>query len=675
MGIEMEARSLIIVENTNQVDRLITLAKKNPKKGEVRLVTLDESVHRELAARKLECKTLKDYGLSEGDIADEVVKWFRKWPDTGIKDSKNIKELILYDGISLWWLVDEVLYWHSFIFPSLKEVVSQVVILNHILRAEEPSLVYFSQNGKTTSRILELICNSRNIEAFTTTSSARIGLGSYRSLRRLVYVCSPWIRVFFRKASWAVLGRNKKPNKPPKDRKILIFSGDSWENVPNMATGEFRKGDPYFDSVIELIKDRVDITFITIPGKFNWGIRNFKKKSRQRDVTYRPFEYYLDRNIVRTACKLAKELNRSYGSLTVHESLNQSIKLDDIPLYNLIKQNLSFTFSRGNLTTVAAVFETAKRIVEIEKPDMVIVCGEFIVYERAVIAAAKLKGISVLSVQHGVYSPYFIHYNYMEEDISPDREATAPYCPIADKFAVYSKYDKDNFVQRAKLREGDVIVSGQPRYDVLTRANRIFNREATFKKFNLNPEKKLVVWMSLSQAFTSQENERHRNAIYNAVRSLNDVQLVVKLHPSENQKATQYREDTSFTPTIVGGWGSVTFELLYAADIVITQYYTCSTAIEAIILNRPLIAIDFSGRLIAVPHYVESGAAIGVLREDALTSVMERILYDKEARQTLAEVQRKYACENGYSQSGQASQIVADLVTQMVEESRKRAAY
>ncbi len=660
--------ALLIIDDPNQVDSLISLAGGEQDNGGLTIIAINEDVCNELAARGLEYKTLADYGLSEGDIEDEVVKWFRKWPDTRIKDNKNIKELILYSDISLWWLVDEVLYWHSFIFPSLKQVISQVIALNHIIRAEEPSVIYYAQNGKPASRIIRLMCESRDIQAVTTPGSPRMGQRLSRSLRTIVYIYSPWIRVFFRKVGWLVLGRNRKPRKQRKDWKILIFSGDSWENVPDLVKGELRKGDPYFDSVIELIKDKGDITFITIPGKFNWGISNYRDKSRQKDVTYRPFEHYLSRMIVKDARSVAKGLNQSYRSLSSSESFKQSIRLHDIPLYDLIEQNLSFTFSRGHLTTVAAIFKTAKHIVEIEKPDAVIVCGEFVVFERAIVAAAKLKGIPALSVQHGIYSPYFIHYNYNEADISPNRGAGAPYCPIADRFAVYSQQDKDNFTNRGKVKESDVIISGQPRYDILAKADKVFSKERTFAKLNLDPEKKLIVWMTQSHAFTPQENERNRNVIYNAVKSLKDVQLVIKLHPEENKKAVQYRKDKTFKPIIVRGWGSFTFELLHASDIVITHY--CTTAIEAIILNKPVVIIDFSSELAQV-LYIETGAAICVNREDALASAIEKILCNKQIRQEIGEAQQRYISESGCFQDGQASQIVADLITRMVDESRK----
>ena len=642
----MGAEALIIIESRNQVDKLISLAmREKQKKGDIKptVVALSEDVGYELAAIGLEFKTLADYELSEGAIREEEIKWFRTWPDAKIEDNKNIKELILYDDISLWWLVDEVLHQDSFVFHGVMEVVNQATILNRIVSAEEPSVIYYAQNSGPASGVIEFICKSRNIAVITVPGSSRLKRGLSQKLRAAVYLYGPWLRMFSRKIGWAVLGRSSKSRRP-RGGKILIFSGESWKDVYDLATGEPRKGDPYFDSVIELLRDKRDIALISIPDIFNWGISTFREKSRQQNAIYRPFEHYLSRKIILNAWSAAKGLQQNYQSLASSEGLKQSLKLHNIPLYDLIEPNLSLTFSRGHLTMVVTIFDIAKRIMEIENPDAVIVCGEFVVFERAIVAAAKLKGIPVLSVQHGVYSPYFIHYNYIEQDIGPNREATAPYCPIADKFAVYTQQDKDNFVHRAKFREGDVIVSGQPRYDILTRADKVFNREQTFNKLNLDLGKKLVTWMTLPQDFTPQENERNRNAIYNAVKSLKDAQLVVKLHPEENQKAAQYRKDKSFKPTIVGGWATFTFELLHAADIVITHY--CTTAIEAIILNKPVIVIDFSGELTWVP-YVECGAAIGVHREDALASVIERILYDEEARQTLAEAQRRYVYESG----------------------------
>lgn len=666
---EMGAEALIIIENRNQVDKLISLAmREEQRRGDLKptVVALSEDVGHELATRGLEFKTLADYELPEEEIREEEIEWFRTWPDAKIKDNKNIKETILYDNASLWWLVDEVLYYNSFAFPSVKEVVNQVTIFNRIVSIEKPSVIYYAQNNGPASGVIEHICKSRNIPAVTIPGASRLKRRLSQKLRTVVYIYGPWLRAFARKIGWAVLGRSSESRRP-RGGKTLIFSGESWVDTYDLTTGELRKGDPYFDSVIELLKDKWDIALISIPGTLNWGIRTFREKSRQQNARYRPFERYLNRKIIIKAWRAAKRLHQEYQSLASGEGLKHSLKLHDIPLYDLVEPNLSLTFSRKHLTMVTTIFETAKHIMEIENPDAVIVCGEFVVFERAIMAAAKLKGIPVLSVQHGIYSPYFIHYNYLPQDIGPNREATAPYSPVADKFAVYGQQDKDNFVQRGRIRESDIIVSGQPRYDILARADKIFNREKTFKKLNLDLGKKLVTWMSLSQSFTPQENERNRKAVYNAIKPLKDVQLVIKLHPSEDQKAAQYRKDKSFKPTIVGGWGTLTFELLNASDVVITHY--CSTAIEAIILNKPVIVIDFSGKLTWVP-YVECGAAIGVHREEDLASIIERMLYDEEARQKLAEIQRRHACESGFLQNGQASQIVADLVTQMAKESK-----
>ena len=83
-------------------------------------------------------------------------------------------------------------------------------------------------------------------------------------------------------------------------------------------------------------------------------------------------------------------------------------------------------------------------------------------------------------------------------------------------------------------------------------------------------------------------------------------------------------------------------------------------------LDKPVIVIDFSGKPIQVP-YVESGAAIGIYEEDALVSAIEDILYNEEACQRLAKVREKFVSEGNYKPDGQASQRLADLITQMAE--------
>jgi len=657
----MSSKFLVIIEEPGQIDKLISLVGTKEGGGiKPRIIALSKGVCQELARRELEFKTPQDYGLSDGDIEDEALKWLRSFPNIKIRDNKNIKEIMVYDGISLWWLVDELFYLSPYVFHQVRDIVKQVIILDHVTKAEEPSVIYYAQNDTPVSRAIEFICESKNIATVKVSHSSGIKRFLSQKRKEIIYTYGPWLQMFVRKACWAVLGRSSRSRMILGGKRILRFGGDNWVDVYDEATGEIKKGDPYYGSVTDLLKGSYDIVSVGIPTK-DWGIKTMKEMAQQQRVIYRPFEYYLSRQIILKALKASKDLHRDYQSLAKCGGFRQSLNLRDMPLYDLVEQNLSLFFSRGYLTRLVTIVEMVKRMIEAESPDAILI-GDSPIPQRAIIAVAKSKGIPTIATMHGAdMSPYGARFYHVPEDIGPNGEATIPYCPVTDKFVVTGKHDRDILVKRAAFPKEDVII-GVPRYDILAKADSVFDRKGIFNRLNLDPTKKLVTWMTQSHSYTPQVNKRNIIAVYNAIESFKGIQLVVKLHPGEDQKAPLYREDKTLKPTIIGGFGAITFELLYASDIVITHY--CTTAIEALMLDKPVIVIDFSGRPIPVP-YVEAGATVGIYKEDALASAIEALLYNEGARQRLAKAREKFISEGNYKPDGQASQRVADLITQM----------
>lgn len=659
----MDNKSLIILEDRGQIDKLISLAKGKPI-----LIALNSDVGQELASKGVEFKTPKDYGLLEEseeylDVDDKGFRWLRSFINIKVRDNRNIKEILTYHGASIWWLVEEQIYNNQFVFHRVGKIVKQVFMLDHMIRAEDPTMTYYAKNDTPASIVIGFICKSRNIATATICRSFGIKRYLAQKLKAILYIYGQWLRIFLRKTYRMLLDLKYRSRIPRGRRKILIFSGANWADVYDLATGERREGDPYFDSVIELLRNDNEIVSVDIPTK-DWGLTTMIKKKQSPGVIYEPLEYYLNIGVILKALKASKYLSRDYQCLSRLESFRDSLNCDGIPLYDLIGQNLSFFFSRQYLTIIIAFIEMAKRMVEIENPDAIMLLGESFTAGRAIIAQAKSKGIPTLLLAHGMYYRYHLYFNHIDGDIGPNKEATAPYCPIPDKFAMYDEYTKDVLVSYGKIPDADVIVTGVPRYDILTRADKVFNREKIFNRLGLDRRKRLVTWM----AQPSSAHESNINAVYNAVKSLQDVQLVIKLHPSQDQKAMIYRKYKSFKPLIIGGYGVITFELLYASDIVIS--WRSTTALEALILDKPLIIVDLVGKPV-LPSYVEYGAAIYIDKEDALIPAIESILYDRETRQKLALARDRFLSEIGYRQDEQASQRVADLVIEMIEESKR----
>jgi hypothetical protein len=210
-----------------------------------------------------------------------------------------------------------------------------------------------------------------------------------------------------------------------------------------------------------------------------------------------------------------------------------------------------------------------------------------------------------------------------------------------------------------------IVVTGQPRFDNLARANEFFDRDKICRKFGLTMNKKILLWATDS-GLPVEESKENISAVYQAAGALEDVQLAIKLHPAEDQEAPLYKQNHSYAPIIIRGKQSIS-ELLYACDVMITKAST--TANEAAILNRPIIVLNLSGEPDAMP-YVEKGIALGVYKKEDLVSAIKDALYNGKIREKLAEGRDKFVYEFAYVQDGKASERVANLIIQAMRDSR-----
>lgn len=323
-------------------------------------------------------------------------------------------------------------------------------------------------------------------------------------------------------------------------------------------------------------------------------------------------------------------------------------------LSNAQKKMFSEFFSLPSLLFCHLLDFCLDKTIQNLKPKVIVANNEALPFKPYTTHESKLIVLqSALIAEQGERHRNLLFSSFLEDRL------------LSDYFCV-SGSQSESLKQRFLKDTKRIVLTGQPRFDNLAKADELFDRNEIRRKFGLAADRKTLLWTTETHALSLEENKENISTVYDAVNSLENVQLVIKLHPAEDQEALLYRQDQSYSPIIVKGNQDVS-ELLYICDAMITKFST--TAIEAAILNKPIIVLNLSAEPDIMP-YVEKGVAIGVYEKGALVSAIKDVIYKEEVRGKLAKGREEFVYEYAYLQDGKASERVANLMIQLIEETR-----
>ncbi|MCD6513509.1 MAG: UDP-N-acetylglucosamine 2-epimerase, partial [Candidatus Odinarchaeota archaeon] len=455
----------------------------------------------------------------------------------------------------------------------------------------------------------------------------------------------------------------------------ILFTAqfNAWGNIRDPITKRNRKGHSMLDIVIRnLIEIRSDLQHISV---YPFGISFFKRLKTAIEMShsqsvgfFKPLEYYFSWDILIQVIKARRHFIKIWKSLCTSKFAREIFTYQGVNILNQFRDYFEYYY-KMYLPMMVLYYELSLRVLDIEKPKLVIMIHEYGGFERALIFASLLKKIPVLALQHGIISKYHPGYMYLRDEISQDGAVSFQYVPIPTKTAVYGPYYQWLLTQLSSYPKSAVVVTGAPRYDILKFADKIYSKAVFCNKYGLDINKKIA--LIATQPFPIEDIRTcFLVEVLNALKKIESVQIVVKPHPREDQAWHKQKLKDIGVDAIVLPPKSDTYEAIYACDLFISA--TSTTILEAMILNKPVVVVNLFNLPEVLP-WVEEGAALGVYSADKLFQTIKMALFDKNVQIKLAERRKKFVYEHVYKIDGKATKRVIDVIEQLLRKSNEHS--
>ncbi len=650
----MIKKQLVLVFGESSAPELLESLKKHGK--EITVVCANDEIKTKLVSLGYECKTLGDYYTSSSDSGNSELQrsmsWIQRWPDTPVLRDRSFKELLVYNGISIYWFLLNRLY-----LLRMKELLVLVDRIKKIIAVERAGDVIVI--GNTDAKyIVSKIMNIAQLQEKQKLRS-RIRYKSYQGF--------PFVKLLllklFRGTFIPSIGGLRKPSQ--KRSKILVVTETkAWRDDFDFETHQYVRRDVYLHEIIRQLSDKghdvLIVDFENRAGRLFKAISDNIKRQKSFGVPVIAWEKYINLDILWKSRKVNNHFMRIWKELANSDCFTESLTYCDVPLYELIKNDLQDLFRSLKAYASVAFIEAAERIIEAEKPQAVLMHDEYGALQLSFLNAAKKRNIPTISLQHGLISEDHIAYVHDPSHITGDKKELL--FPLPDKMCVWSESVKRRLLKVGSFPQSIPVVTGDPKTDFLKKAIDLFDYERITSALNIPKERRIILFAT-ENLYSVDEKVLITKTVYKALKAVPECFLVVKLHPNE--------EDVSFYHQLAKAIGlteltivknSNLYELLYVADLVVLSFSTVGA--ETMRIGKPVISLNLEGLHNEV-SFIKNKMAIVVEDAADLVTCIKQCLNNDNSE--LIDNAKKYAEEELGEIDGNAASRIVHVVSDCIE--------
>ena len=273
-----------------------------------------------------------------------------------------------------------------------------------------------------------------------------------------------------------------------------------------------------------------------------------------------------------------------------------------LPTSLLLSDRLPVMFDTRLADAILAI-ETASAAITTLRPRCVYITDAYDMWGRSLVVAARRAGVTSIEVQHGIIQRSHDGYLHLDGEVAPDRSQRSPYSPLPDLVLVHGEMSRETLLDYDHFPAAAVRITGSPQVEAIRgrRADQVSVR----RKLEL-PLEGLVVLYFGAPFHVYPIDADHLQAVLDCCRKLPEWHPLLRPHPGE------YSSDRYLAAVAAAGISAPLmrradpFELIVASDVVIAHNST--TALDAMVLERPVIHINLSGGPDLFPFVEEAGA-------------------------------------------------------------------
>ncbi|MEI6668437.1 MAG: hypothetical protein WCP29_09800 [Acidobacteriota bacterium] len=578
---------------------------------------------------------LGDYlSLAEIEQADrDAIAWIKRVRVAEVA-GRPLREQLTYRGESLWWFVE--IYLHR--MRVIETLHRAVTATENLFRTERPRSVTLVEGDPIARSVIEQ--GARRHGAAWHGASC----GAWFHARRFGYTLAKGALLLVQALVSHVRIGCRPPVRPAGTVAVAAFVHTAfWRST---ADREAYVGPVLRELVACVPPER--LVFVGLGPRTVFRARTMASQLRNWKGTIpdvQSIEAYAGLGATRGALRYGASSVRVCRQLWQSADLRRAAVIGGYRLWPFIRHELAGVACLQLPWSVRVMDEIAAALDRVQ-PRVALTYAEAGGWGRALVVEARRRGIPVCGIQHG-----FIHRHWMNYLHEPDEMAPAfgmPGFPRPDLTLLFDRFAMEHLVTRGAFPSSSLDIMGNPRLDELAAAAREQTdqtRLATREHLGVDSRARVVLLA------TKYRERAHAAllALFEAVRSMPGVHLVVRCHPAETPDP--YLALARGAPTISVAPSHVDLvSSLAVSDLVVTVNST--VALEAMALGIPALALNLPNYLSPL---VEAGVMYGAEATGQVEAVLQVALADDASRVEFRARQQAFMAKYDMLPSGTAA--------------------